>query len=91
MVAHRVVWAASQLQTNVGDLVGRIAGNTSHNIIIMKPIESETGSDLLIWYSREVKINHYDPYNTSPRAPYTEDELEAEIIRRLGKFDSIGF
>lgn len=57
----------------------------------MENIKAESGKDLLEWYEREVRIHHYDPVETPPRAPYSLYELEAELLRRLEKFDSIGF
>ena len=57
----------------------------------MENIKSESGRKLLEWYEGEVKAHHYDPCKTSSRAPYTIYQLEAELLRRLEKFDSIGF
>jgi hypothetical protein len=57
----------------------------------MENIKLQSGKNLLEWYEREVRIHHYDPVETPPRAPYSLYELEAELLRRLEKFDSIGF
>jgi hypothetical protein len=50
-------------------------------------IENETSKKLLEWYEDEVKIHHYDPVQTPPRAPYALDALRDELLRRLEKFD----
>lgn len=47
-------------------------------------IKNEKLSDLLEWFESEVKIHHYDPFQTPPRAPYTLDELRDELEIRLG-------
>jgi hypothetical protein len=57
----------------------------------MSNISRESGNQLLDWLIHEVKINHYDPYVTPPRAPYTQDEITSELKLRLEKFDSLGF
>lgn len=50
-------------------------------------IGRESSKDLLDWFENEVKIWHYDPVETPPRAPYELDELREELVRRLEKFD----
>jgi hypothetical protein len=50
-------------------------------------IETEKSKDLLEWFEQEVKIHHYDPVATPPRAPYELDELRDELLRRLEKAD----
>ena len=57
----------------------------------MENIKFQSGKTLLEWYNDEVRIHHYDPVETPPRAPYSLYELEEELLRRLEKFDSIGF
>lgn len=57
----------------------------------MENIKDQSGRNLLEWYEREVRIHHYDPVETPPRAPFTLHELEGELLRRLEKFDSLGF
>lgn len=54
-------------------------------------INKETGIDLLNWFEDEVKIHHYDPVQTPPRAPYELYELKDELIRRLEKSDYYSF
>lgn len=53
----------------------------------MKNIRNESGRDLLEWFDRETRIDHYDPVETPPRAPYDLDELRDELLRRLHNFD----
>jgi hypothetical protein len=50
-------------------------------------INKETSKRLLEWFEDEIKIHHYDPVETPPRAPYTLYELRDELSRRLEKFD----
>jgi hypothetical protein len=57
----------------------------------MNNIREESGRKLLEWFEHEVRIHHYDPCETPPRAPYTLPALEEELLRRLDKFDSLGF
>ena len=47
-------------------------------------IKNEKSSDLLKWFEREVRIDHYDPVETPQRAPYELDELREELESRLG-------
>jgi hypothetical protein len=54
-------------------------------------IVEESGKDLLDWFEQEVKIWHYDPVETPPRAPYHIDELRTELYRRLRKSDHYNF
>ena len=57
----------------------------------MNDIKQESGRKLLEWFEQEIRIHHYDPGETPPRAPYTLPALEDELLCRLDKFDSIGF
>jgi hypothetical protein len=83
-----VARAASLPQPNVGEFEGRLAGNTSTNI--MNDITKEHSNNLIEWLELEVRIDHYDPTTTPPRAPYSLNDLRCELARRLAVYDSIG-
>ena len=75
------------LHTNVGPLAG---GPAEPQFIInknMKNIKEESGRNLLNWFDREVRIDHYDPVETPARAPYSLADLRNELLRRLMNFD----
>jgi len=57
----------------------------------MDDITKEHSNNLIEWLEQEVRINHYDPVETPPRAPYSLNELRSELARRLAIFDRIGF
>lgn len=51
-----------------------------------EPVEDLSTDELLEHYNWVVRRNHYDPVASDP-PPYNEDELEAELRRRLRVYE----